>query len=81
MALKEVFLVLIETIYLFQGTTIQRKLKSYMKLLKTYFSFIFHVEQLNVISYQQLQWMARLIKDKINKQSKLTKIYFKNDKT
>ena len=50
-----------------------------MKILKTYFTILFQIEQLNVIT-NNTSMNDKVNKRQIKKRSKLTKIYFKHGK-
>ena len=69
---KEVFLVLTGTIFL--------KFEILNENLKNIFRNFIPSRTIKC-NYQQPQWMTNIIKDKLKKQSKLTKIYFKNGTT
>ena len=65
---------------LFQGTTVHKKVEILNDTLKNIFRNFIPSRTIKC-DYQQPQWMTKVIKDKLKKRSKLTKIYFKNGKT
>ena len=65
---------------LFQGTTVHKKIEILNGNLKNIFRNFIPSRTIKC-NYQQPQWMTNIIKDKLKKRSKLTKIYFKNGTT
>ena len=70
----------VEWDYLFQGTTVHKKVEILNETLKNIFRNFIPNRTIKC-DYRQPQWMTKLIRDKLKKRSKLTKIYFKNGKT